>query len=98
MTMKIYLSRSLLKEVSFEVIELNIKWLHNYYLLALAAHAVENGDIDTSREFDIIDEHRVPIESFDIIKQFKSCSHFFVEIDIDFSRKSLQLLSEVSEQ
>lgn len=68
----------------------------NILLSVLAAHEVNVSEIDLNAGLDIFDEHKVSIKSFALIKQFKSCSHFFVEIDLQMSRKNHNIVAEVS--
>lgn len=64
-------------------------------ILAFEKHAVKSNEI---LGVDLVDEHNMPIdeENAHIIEQYKGCSHFFIEILIDFRHTELNLLVEVS--
>lgn len=46
---------------------------------------------------DLVDEYRMPIDetNVDIVAQFKSCSHFFIEIVVDYKHADLCIVVEV---
>lgn len=63
-------------------------------ITALAAHEVKCDEI---LNMDLVDEYRMPIDetNVDIVPQFKSCSHFFVEILVDYRHSDLSIVIEV---
>lgn len=75
-----------------------LKWMlkcESVYFVVLAVHGIAANEINPCERFDIMDEHGVLIDSFELIKQYKSCSHFFVEIDISLKRKNVISVAEV---
>lgn len=48
---------------------------------------------------DLVDQYKMPIddENVDIITQFKNCSHFFIEMLMDYQHTDILILIEVSD-
>lgn len=62
--------------------------------LALTKHGVYT---DKELDIDLVDEYQMPIddENVGIISQYKNCSHFFVELMMDYQHKQIPILIEV---
>lgn len=67
----------------------------NVLYLALEVHAVESNE---TLSVGLIDHYRMSIddENVEIIHQFKGCSHFFIEILLDYDIADMNILIEVS--
>lgn len=64
--------------------------------LAVLAHNVKSNDIV---EIGLTDEYGMPIDDgnvVNILKQFKNCSHFFIEIDAKFRQTDINTIAEVT--
>lgn len=83
-------------ELRFKIIN-HTTYLRELHLfsLALIAHNVQSECI---LSIDLVDEYGMPIhdDNIFIIKQFKNCSHFFVEIRAKYRQNDLDTLIEVS--
>lgn len=82
-TIEIHKPKSLYKFVYFAI------------FLALIAHNVQSESIVA---VDLVDEYGMPIDDDNIflIKQFKNCSHFFIEIRSKYRQNDIDTLIEVS--
>lgn len=65
------------------------------FFLALIAHNVRT---ETVLEVDIVDEYGMEIneENVSIVKQFKNCSHFFIEVRTKYRHSDINTLVEAS--
>lgn len=65
------------------------------FFLALTKHGVCT---DKELEVDLVDEYQMSIddENVGIVLQYKHCSHFFVELLMDYQHKQIPILIEVS--
>lgn len=68
--------------------------LSSYKFIALSAHELDANEIENF-EFSLTDSDHLPIDDFDMIKQWKSDSSFKVIIDLKVSRKKVDLVAEV---
>lgn len=64
------------------------------FSLALKKHGVCT---DKELDIDLVDEYQMSIddENVGIILQYKNCSHFFVELVMDYQHKQIPILIEV---
>lgn len=67
------------------------------FFLALKKHGV-SGDTDKELDVDLVDEYKMAIDdnNIEIVLQYKHCSHFFVELLMDYQHEQIPILIEVS--
>lgn len=64
------------------------------FILALEQHGVNSIE---SLDVDLVDEYKMIIDddNIGIVSQYKNCSHFFLELIMDYKHKEIPILIEV---